>query len=645
MNKTIAGAYRLRLLLVCLLLGIFFLCSGCASTPVGVQKLDPKRVQRKLTTNVLTTGKLSAPSEHILNRFGLASEFKRKPENVILKIHNGLAGVPASDRLYALAELSFLFADKSKDRSYYLAAAIYAYGFLFPQEPTVTPNRFDPRVRVAVNLYNRGIAEGLTSSNGAEVVLQRGLYQLPFGKLFIYCDQSEFQWGSYNLVKFKQAALFDVRGLRNRYRWTGIGAPLTAYIQPGEETTDTAYSLVDTDTRVPVTMLLRFDGVIDGLQRENIQGYLELYTPHEATSVSIDGNEVPLEFELSSALAYSLEGSSIYKFELKGLLKGGLDLKSFRPQNVARFRDDVILSAPYIPGRFPVVLVHGTKSSPARWAEMINELQNDRRLWGRYQFWFFTYTTGNPILYTGGILSEALRTVVAEFDPEGKDPALRRMVLIGHSQGGLLTKLQVIESGTRFWDNSVTIPLDQLEVSPEAKEILTRSIFYEPLPFVDRVIFIATPHRGSYVAGSWIGRFARRFISLPDRVLAPLAEVFITDSLTEAARSMKNVPKSIDNMDPKSTFIQTLASIPITPDVSAHSIIAVKNPTDSREKWNDGVVFYRSAHLENVASELVVYSGHSTQSEPQTIEEVRRILLEHLEITDQSVFSSDSYVD
>ena len=645
MNKTIAGAYRLRLLLVCLLFSTLFLISGCASTPVGVQKLDPKRVQRKLTTNVLTTGKLSAPSEHILNRFGLASEFKRKPENVILKIHNGLAGVPASDRLYALAELSFLFADKSKDRSYYLAAAIYAYGFLFPQEPTVTPNRFDPRVRVAVNLYNRGIAEGLTSSNGAEVVLQRGLYQLPFGKLFIYCDQSEFQWGSYNLVKFKQAALFDVRGLRNRYRWTGIGAPLTAYIQPGEETTDTAYSLVDTDTRVPVTMLLRFDGVIDGLQRENIQGYLELYTPHEATSVSIDGNEVPLEFELSSALAYSLEGSSIYKFELKGLLKGGLDLKSFRPQNVARFRDDVILSAPYIPGRFPVVLVHGTKSSPARWAEMINELQNDRRLWGRYQFWFFTYTTGNPILYTGGILSEALRTVVAEFDPEGKDPALRRMVLIGHSQGGLLTKLQVIESGTRFWDNSVTVPLDQLEVSPEAKEILTRSIFYEPLPFVDRVIFIATPHRGSYVAGSWIGRFARRFISLPDRVLAPLAEVFITDSLTEAARSMKNVPKSIDNMDPKSTFIQTLASIPITPDVSAHSIIAVKNPTDSREKWNDGVVFYRSAHLENVASELVVYSGHSTQSEPQTIEEVRRILLEHLEITDQSVFSSDSYVD
>ena len=131
-----------------------------------------------------------------------------------------------------LAELSFYHGDKSRDRSYYLAAAAYAYGFLFPQDSSVIPGRFDPRVRVAVDLYNRGIAEGLTSSNGTDVILQSGFYQLPFGKLFIYLDQSEFQWGSYNLVKFKQAALLDVRGLRNRYRWAGIGAPLNSLPMP-----------------------------------------------------------------------------------------------------------------------------------------------------------------------------------------------------------------------------------------------------------------------------------------------------------------------------------------------------------------------------------------------------------------------------
>jgi triacylglycerol esterase/lipase EstA (alpha/beta hydrolase family) len=636
MNKTLAGFYRFGLLLVCLLLSTSFLISGCASsTPIGVRKLDPQKVQRQLTTNVLTAGTLSAPSEQILNRCGLASEFKRKPKKVISKIHGGLVGVSESDRLYVLAELSFLFADKSGDRSYYLAAAVYAYGFLFPQDPSVIPGRFDPRTRVAVDLYNRGIVEGLTSSSGTEVTLQSGIHQLPFGKLFIHLDQSEFRWGSYKLARFKQAALLDVRGLRNRYRWSGIGAPLNAHIEPGEDTIDAAFALVDADTRDAVTILLRFDEVIDGLRRGNIQGNLELYTTDEATSVTIDGKEVPLEFELSSALAYSLEGSSFYKFELQGLLKGDLDFSVFRPLNAKRFRDDVILSAPYIPGRIPVVLIHGTKSSPARWAEMINELQNDRTLWGRYQFWLFTYTPGNPILFTGGILSEALRTVVAEFDPEGKDPALRRMVLIGHSQGGLLTKLQVIESGTRFWNNSFKISLEQLEISPETKKILERSLFYEPLPFVERVIFIATPHGGSYVAANWTGRFARRFISLSESVMEPLEELLIADAYTEAARSMKNVPKSIDNMEPENYFIKTLSSLPLSPDVTAHSIIAVKNPKDPRKKWKDGVVSYSSAHIEDVASELVDHSSHSTQSDPETIEEVRRILLEHLEIKNQ----------
>jgi len=45
---------------------------------------------------------------------------------------------------------------------------------------------------------------------------------------------------------------------------------------------------------------------------------------------------------------------------------------------------------------------------------------------------------------------------------------------------------------------------------------------------------------------------------------------------------------------------------------------------------NDGVVAYDSVHIDGVASELVVDSPHSCQSNPHTIEEVRRILLEHL---------------
>ncbi len=40
---------------------------------------------------------------------------------------------------------------------------------------------------------------------------------------------------------------------------------------------------------------------------------------------------------------------------------------------------------------------------------------------------------------------------------------------------------------------------------------------------------------------------------------------------------------------------------------------------------------YKSAHLDGVESELVIeHSGHSTQSNPLTVREVRRILIEQL---------------
>jgi pimeloyl-ACP methyl ester carboxylesterase len=608
------------------LLIILVFITGCA-TPVGVRKLDPKAVQRTLTANVLSTGKLSAPSVQVLNRFGLVDEFHHHPVQVIAKLHAGLPGVSEADRLFTLTETSFLYAGRSNDRAYFLAAACNAYAFLFPKDQSTAPGCFDPRYRVAVDLYNRSIAEGLTAANGSEVLLKAGVYKLPHSSLTISINPAEFDWGTYRLVHFKQAAELGVRGLRNRYRWPGIGAPLTAAVEPLAGVNNAAYSLVDPDIKVPITIFLRLENIEDGLKRGTVRGHLELHTTQDATSVTINGREVPLELELSSALAHTLEGSAMYRLELKGLLSGDLSLPI---KNVARFRDDVLLLAPYQPGRIPVVFVHGTASSPARWAEMLNELQNDPDLWGRYQFWLFTYNTGNPIVYSGGLLADALHKVVANFDPQGKDPALQKMVVIGHSQGGLLTKLLVVNSGNRFWDNAFSVPIEQLQISPETKEILKRSLFFTPLPFVKQVVFIATPHRGSFVAGGWIGSLTGKLISMPAKLLNPMQELIIKNPQASALRSMKDIPRSTDNMDPKHRFIKALDAMSIAPGVMAHSIIAVENPDDPKEEWNDGVVAYSSAHIEGVASELIVHSSHSTQSEPQTIEEVRRILLENL---------------
>jgi hypothetical protein len=229
------------------------------------------------------------------------------------------------------------------------------------------------------------------------------------------------------------------------------------------------------------------------------------------------------------------------------------------------------------------------------------------------------------------LLRESLRQAVKLLDPDGTDPGMRRMVVIGHSQGGLLTKMTVVDSGSRLWYSDFKQPLDSLDVSPETRTLLRRTRFITPLPFVKRVVFLATPHRGSELTVGRLANWLKGFVQVP----VGMAEAF-TDVVTNnrdalalsEADSKPRVWTSLDNMNPRNEFLRTLADIPVAPGVVSNSIIAVKGlgPVEDGE---DGFVAYRSAHLDGVESELVIQSGHSLQDQPETIEEVRRILLLH----------------
>jgi hypothetical protein len=202
------------------------------------------------------------------------------------------------------------------------------------------------------------------------------------------------------------------------------------------------------------------------------------------------------------------------------------------------------------------------------------------------------------------------------------------MVVMGHSQGGLLTKMTVIDSGSAFWDNISGMPFDQIRLSDESRALLEETLFVKPLPFVTRVVFIATPHRGSYLAGPQIvRRLVAKLVSMPREVTAVGTDLFAVRDPTKRIASLERFPTSIDNMSPGNPFIETLSGIPLAPGVAAHSIIPVLS-NDPLADGADGVVAYRSAHIDGVESERVVYPcSHSTQSNAETIDEVRRILL------------------
>jgi pimeloyl-ACP methyl ester carboxylesterase len=382
--------------------------------------------------------------------------------------------------------------------------------------------------------------------------------------------------------------------------------------------------LLGRNAKAPVTALLRIDDARPQLAQPVIEAALQIFNAYETRSVVIDDREVPLEVEPSAALAYGLSRSTIWAWELRGFLAGDL----FGQEKIEH---PLAFVEPYRPGHIPVVFVHGTASSPGRWADMLNVLSNTRTLRDRYQYWFFFYETGNPITYSALKLRDTLTWALDSLDPDGRDPALRQMVVIGHSQGGLLTKMTAIDSGNVLWDSFSRRPLEALKVSPETRGMLRRTRFVTPLPFVRKVIFISTPHRGSYVAGWRLSHWFSGFAKLPRTLVGMTTEMLQGNRDALLYDPTRAAFGAINNMTPGSRFIEALAAIPIAPGVGAQSIIAVTGdlPADGQ---GDGVVKYDSAHIDGVDSELIVTrQSHSAQSNPVAIEEVRRILFAHAE--------------
>jgi hypothetical protein len=597
--------------------GLALIVSACA-TPIGVNYVDRSVAYQSLTANVLSADKPSSFSARELVNLNLYQRFEEDPVGALAEMHAGLAATGDEDRIFALAELSFFYANNSGDRSYYLAAAVYAYAFLMPGQHGTPPKGIDPRLRWAADIYNQALTQAAKSHDGAYVMPMGGTFRLPFGELTVTFNDADLIWADYRMKDFIPAADIEVRGLRNRYRTPGIGAPLAASIEPIGAATSKQDAYIPLRMKIPVTVFLRLDDPRGALKSGKLKGDLEFYTPDSARLIKVNGVEVPIEFETTSALALQLEGAPVWDFEIAGFRSGDF--------TIGQQKLGLYMLHPHQTGRIPVVLVHGTASSPARWAELINELENDPRFWEHYEIWLFIYNTGNPIAYSAMLLRDALTKAVADLDPEGKDSGFKQMVVIGHSQGGLLTKMTVIDTGMHLWPFSV--PPDQLNVSAETRDLLVRALIFRPLPFVKRVVFIATPHGGSYQALGFLGRLGSWFVNLPGRFVKMNVELLTLQTQGLYMGTVGNVPTSITNMTPGNPFIKNLASIPIADGVVAHSIIAVDSD-GPLEDAGDGVVKYTSAHIEGVESEKIVHSGHSVQGNPEAIQEVKRILIEH----------------
>ena len=305
-----------------------------------------------------------------------------------------------------------------------------------------------------------------------------------------------------------------------------------------------------------------------------------------------------------------------------------------RPEETRRMQGLYRFEA-FDPGRIPVVLVHGLMSDTRTWLQMVNTLRSDPEILKRYQLYGFSYSSGNPVILSAEFFRTSLRQERERIVKAGLSTGnFDKMVLVGHSMGGLLSRLAVSRSGDVF-EKIITengkYPLEDVlkELPEEDRKALRRFIRFEPLPFVKRVVFIAVPHRGSVMARSWIGRFGASLVRLPRRLISFRQTKLFRRFQRAIGRSEEYSGTGIDSLDPDNEAILFINSLKMAENVPVHSIIG-----NLREAGcpggSDGIVPYASSHLDQAQSELVVKSGHSAQKNPLAIQELRRILLLHL---------------
>jgi hypothetical protein len=255
------------------------------------------------------------------------------------------------------------------------------------------------------------------------------------------------------------------------------------------------------------------------------------------------------------------------------------------------------------------------------WRNTIDAVEADPVLRGRFQFWAFGYPTGDPISISALQFRESLAAVYRLY-PRTKD-----MVLVSHSLGGLLSKMQTITTDRAAWDATFGDEADQLYAKVPSDNLVKRALIFDANPHVKRVVFICVPHRGSPLADGLIGAVGVSLIHLPMQVIDGIQKQ-IGHSLAVAGGKKGFVfPPSVHGLSASSPLLRALDTRPMH---APHHTIAGDRGRGDTPNSSDGVVEYRSSHLVSAHSELIVPGPHGSFALPETVEELRRILRLHL---------------
>jgi len=386
--------------------------------------------------------------------------------------------------------------------------------------------------------------------------------------------------------------------VKNDAKKEGIGAPLVAVRHLTPEKASELFA--------PPAI---YYGVTGFAEFEGSRCILSIKDPLAAETVTVEGRGYPMEANFTAALAMGLAREKPQKLGFVRLLRPQEYASTFR---VARME-------PYNLNKTVVLVIHGLMDTPVTWVPLLNDLRGDKDIRRNYQFWFYSYPSGYPYPYSALILRQELDAI------EKKFPLHKKMIVIGHSMGGCISRTLITDTGNKLWIEAFGKPPEQTDMPAESKHLLAGAIILKHRPEIGRVIFMSAPHRGSDLASNWIGRIGSMLVKTPSKLITIGQTIREAATPDPAALQLKRFPNSVDTLAPNNRFVVAINKVPITPGIPYYSIVGDRGRGDTPNS-SDGVVAYWSSHLDGATSERIVPSNHSSPLNPEAIAEVHRIL-------------------
>jgi pimeloyl-ACP methyl ester carboxylesterase len=498
----------------------------------------------------------------------------------------------------------------------YYESAVFAYFAITKAGDT----RGRPATR-AIDLYNDSLADALRTAGrfGRIDPRSRWLVNGPRGSMAIPVVQRGFVWSRDDFMR-----LAEPREARaNQYqkvshRRDGFGAPQVV-CRPNPATGPRDHFLPE-NSFFPATAVLRPDPAtwLGPPGSTTSPDVLELYDSYRVHETDLAGNSMALSADPDAAIAMAENSVGGQRYTWTGFLEPSATLETAR----------IGLVEPYRPGKVVVVFVHGLLDNPYIFSDMFADLGSRPGFLDQFQVAVFRYPTGISFLRSASIFRRELSALAETYDPNGTDPGMRNMVLVGYSMGGLLSKLQITSSGHAIWSTASRRPLELLATTDSAKSLFRDMFFFEPRPFVNRVVYIATPHDGSAVATRIVGRIGSRLVNRPDESESILEQIE-RDNPGVVQPGAQSVPSSIDLLARGGPLLTAMQALPVNPNVKFHTIAGAGHGPP-RNPRGDLVVPLASACIPGATSELLVPATHfDVCQSPETIAELERILRQH----------------